>query len=98
RSEEPPHHERAIEEVVGDMISHRPMDRLLCGDVGFGKTEVAIRAAYKAVQDGRQVAVLVPTTVLADQHHTTFRNRLQSTGARVEMISRFQTSKKVREV
>lgn len=96
--EETPHQERAIEEVVGDMISHRPMDRLLCGDVGFGKTEVAIRAAYKAVQDGRQVAVLVPTTVLADQHHTTFRNRLQSTGARVEMISRFQTSKKVREV
>lgn len=95
--EETPHQERAIEEVIGDMISARPMDRLLCGDVGFGKTEVAMRAAYKAVQDGRQVAVLVPTTVLADQHHTTFCNRLQSTSTRVEMVSRFQTAKRVRE-
>lgn len=96
--EETPHQERAIEEVIGDMVSEQPMDRLLCGDVGFGKTEVAIRAAYKAVQDGRQVAVLVPTTVLADQHHTTFKNRLQSTGARVEIVSRFQSAKTVRKV
>lgn len=95
--EETPHQERAIEEVLSDMTSSRTMDRLVCGDVGFGKTEVAIRAAYKAVQDGRQVAVLVPTTVLADQHLTTFQQRLQSTGARVEMISRFQTAKEVRK-
>lgn len=96
--EETPHQERAIEEVIADMTSPKPMDRLLCGDVGFGKTEVAVRAAYKAVQDGRQVAVLVPTTVLADQHLTTFGARLKESGARVEMISRFQSTQKVNEI
>jgi transcription-repair coupling factor (superfamily II helicase) len=67
---------RAIQEVKKDMENKRPMDRLLCGDVGYGKTEVALRAAFKAVMDGKQVAILVPTTVLAQQHYETFRQRL----------------------
>ena len=96
--EETPHQERAIDEVIQDMVSGKPMDRLLCGDVGFGKTEVAMRAAYKAVQDGCQVAVLVPTTVLADQHLKSFQSRFQGTAVRVEMISRFRTPKEVRAV
>lgn len=96
--EETPHQERAIDEVIRDMTATRPMDRLLCGDVGFGKTEVAIRAAYKAVQDKRQVAVLVPTTVLADQHHKTFRARFEGTDVRVEAISRFRSPKEVRTI
>ena len=95
--EETPHQLRAIDEVLADMCSERPMDRLLCGDVGFGKTEVAIRAAYKAVLDGRQVAVLVPTTVLADQHLASFRNRLANTGARVAMVSRFRSEAEIRQ-
>ena len=70
---ETPDQERTIEEVKADMLRRRPMDRLVCGDVGYGKTEVALRAAFKAVQDGKQVAVLVPTTVLAQQHLGTFR-------------------------
>src|SRR5262249_15590980 len=74
--EETPDQVQAIKDVKADMESERPMDRLLVGDVGFGKTEVALRAAFKAVQDGRQVAVLVPTTVLAQQHFNTFRERL----------------------
>ena len=69
----------------------RPMDRLICGDVGFGKTEVAIRAAFKAVQGGKQVAMLVPTTVLAQQHLNTFRERMAGYPVAVEMISRFRT-------
>ena len=69
---------KAIEEVMQDMGNAKPMDRLICGDVGFGKTEVAIRAAYRAVMDGRQVAMLVPTTVLAQQHYQTFRERFKS--------------------
>ena len=76
--EETPDQEQAIHDVKADMQSPRPMDRLLVGDVGFGKTEVALRAAFKAVQDGRQVAVLVPTTVLAQQHFNTFRDRLSA--------------------
>lgn len=96
--EETPHQARAIEEVINDMVSTRPMDRLLCGDVGFGKTEVAIRAAYKAVVDGRQVAVLVPTTVLADQHLKSFRARFAGTAAKVEMISRFRTAQEVKSI
>ncbi|MCB9521561.1 MAG: transcription-repair coupling factor [Myxococcales bacterium] len=90
--EETPHQERAIEEVLADMMGEKPMDRLLCGDVGFGKTEVAIRAAFKAVCDGKQVCVLVPTTVLAEQHGKSFRGRLRHTAARVEVLSRFRTS------
>jgi len=82
---------RAIEETKADMERPRGMDRLVCGDVGFGKTEVAIRAAFKAVQDGRQVAVLVPTTVLAQQHLNTFRERMAGYPIVVEMISRFRT-------
>jgi transcription-repair coupling factor (superfamily II helicase) len=82
---------RAIDETKHDMERPRPMDRLICGDVGFGKTEVAIRAAFKAVQDGRQVAVLVPTTVLAQQHLNTFRERMAGYPIAVEMVSRFRT-------
>src|SRR5690606_23551546 len=73
------------------MQSDRPMDRLICGDVGFGKTEVAIRAAFKAVEFGRQVAVLVPTTVLAEQHERTFRERFAAYPLRIESLSRFKT-------
>ncbi|HET6745244.1 MAG TPA: transcription-repair coupling factor, partial [Candidatus Limnocylindria bacterium] len=86
---ETPDQERTIEEVKGDMLRRRPMDRLVCGDVGYGKTEVALRAAFKAVQDGKQVAVLVPTTVLAQQHLGTFRRRLAPFPIEVGMLSRF---------
>ncbi len=82
---------RAIEDVKRDMESPRPMDRLVCGDVGFGKTEVALRAAFKAVQDGKQVAVLVPTTVLALQHYRTFSKRLHPFAVEVEMLNRLRT-------
>jgi transcription-repair coupling factor (superfamily II helicase) len=88
---------KAIEEVKADMESPRPMDRLICGDVGYGKTEVAIRAAFKAVQDGRQVAVLVPTTILAQQHMLTFRERLADFPVRIEVLSRFRTPKQQQE-
>ena len=81
------------EEVKGDMEKAKPMDRLVCGDVGYGKTEVAIRAAFKAVMDGKQVAVLVPTTVLAQQHFATFSQRLDAFPIRVEVLSRFKTQK-----
>jgi len=81
----------ALADVKADMESSRPMDRLLCGDVGYGKTEVAIRAAFKAVMDGRQVAVLVPTTVLAQQHYRTFTERMQAYPVRIEMLSRFRS-------
>jgi len=83
----------AIEQIKTDMESSRPMDRLLCGDVGYGKTEVALRAAFKAVADNKQVAVLVPTTVLAQQHYETFRQRLAVFPVEVEMLSRFRTPK-----
>ncbi len=82
---------QAIADVKEDMEDPQPMDRLICGDVGYGKTEVALRAAFKAVLDGRQVAVLVPTTVLAQQHYTTFRQRLEPFPVVVEMLSRFRT-------
>ncbi len=82
---------RVIEEVKHDMEATRPMDRLLCGDVGYGKTEVALRAAFKAVMEGRQVAILVPTTVLAQQHFETFHQRLAAFPVKVEMLSRFRT-------
>ncbi len=84
---------RAIEDVKADMESPRPMDRLVCGDIGYGKTEVALRAAFKAMVDGKQVAVLVPTTVLALQHFETFRHRLASFPLRVEMLSRLRSKK-----
>jgi len=90
---ETPDQMRAITDVKHDMESQRPMDRLLCGDVGYGKTEVALRAAFKAVMDGKQVAVLVPTTVLAQQHYETFRQRLAAFPVEVEMLSRFRTPK-----
>ncbi|MGI6605233.1 MAG: transcription-repair coupling factor [bacterium] len=89
---------RAIEEIKRDMESPHPMDRLLCGDVGFGKTEVAIRAAFKAVMDGKQVAVLVPTTILAQQHFNTFRERLVGYPVQVEMLSRFRSTEEQREI
>lgn len=88
---ETPDQLRSIEEVKKDMESPRPMDRLLCGDVGYGKTEVAIRAAFKAVMDSKQVAYLVPTTILAMQHYHTFTQRMQDFPIKVEMLSRFRT-------
>src|SRR5205807_6353148 len=95
---ETPDQLRAISEVKTDMEQPQPMDRLVCGDVGYGKTEVALRAAFKAVMDGRQVAVLVPTTVLAQQHYNTFRERLAAFPTRVEMLSRFRTEREQRDV
>ncbi len=89
---ETPDQAKAIAAVKADMERTRPMDRLVCGDVGYGKTEVAVRAAFKAVMDGKQVAILVPTTVLAQQHYTTFRHRLAPFPVNVEMLSRFRTS------
>ena len=91
--EDTPDQRRATQEVKQDMLGARPMDRLLVGDVGYGKTEIAVRAAFKAVQSGRQVAVLVPTTILADQHARTFGDRLADFPVRVAALSRFQTAK-----
>ncbi|MEK7247263.1 MAG: CarD family transcriptional regulator, partial [Chloroflexota bacterium] len=88
----------AISAVKRDMETPRPMDRLVCGDVGYGKTEVAIRAAFKAVMDGKQVAVLVPTTVLAQQHYNTFRERLGAFPARVDVISRFRSDLEQKQI
>ena len=88
----------AIAAVKRDMETPRPMDRLVCGDVGYGKTEVAIRAAFKAVMDGKQVAVLVPTTILAQQHYNTFRERLAAFPVRVEMLSRFRSDAEQKQV
>lgn len=96
--EETPDQWRAIEEVKRDMESDEPMDRLVCGDVGFGKTEVAIRAAFKSVMDGKQVAVLVPTTILCQQHYTNFRERYTEYPIRVEMLSRFLSDTQQKEV
>ncbi|MBN1822736.1 MAG: transcription-repair coupling factor [Endomicrobiales bacterium] len=89
---------RAIAEVKEGLMSSSPMERLVCGDVGFGKTEVAVRAAFKAVQDSKQAAVLVPTTVLAEQHWNTFSNRLSPFPVRVAMLSRFQSKKEQKQV
>ena len=89
---------KAIDAVTGDMESYRPMDRLVCGDVGFGKTEVAIRAAFKAVNGGKQVAVLVPTTILALQHYNTFRERLAAFPVNVQMMSRLKGRKDQKEI
>jgi len=96
--EETPDQLRAINETKADMERAKPMDRLICGDVGFGKTEVGIRAAFKAVMDGKQVAVLVPTTVLAQQHYNTFRERMADYPIRVELLSRFRTRRAQQQV
>lgn len=96
--EDTPDQSKATADVKADMESTRPMDRLVCGDVGFGKTEVAVRAAFKAVADNKQVAVLVPTTVLAYQHFQTFKERLKDMPCRVEYLSRARTSAQVRGV
>ncbi|MBE3040665.1 MAG: transcription-repair coupling factor, partial [Chloroflexi bacterium] len=89
---------KALTDIKRDMETPRPMDRLLCGDVGYGKTEVALRAAFKAVMDGRQVGVLVPTTVLAQQHYDTFRQRLSAFPVTVEMLSRFRTAREQSQI
>jgi transcription-repair coupling factor (superfamily II helicase) len=96
--EETPDQVKAIDDVLGDMESERPMDRLVCGDVGFGKTEVAIRASFKAVMDGKQAAVLVPTTVLAEQHFETFSKRMASYPVRVGVLSRFKSRVEQKEI
>ena len=96
--EETPDQAKAIEEVKSDMEIIKPMDRLICGDVGYGKTEVALRAAFKTVNDGLQVGILVPTTVLAQQHYATFSERLSPYPVRVEVLSRFRTPKEQEEV
>ncbi len=96
--EETPDQIRTLEEIKKDLESPQPMDRLLCGDVGYGKTELAMRAAFKVVQDGKQVAVLAPTTVLAFQHFTTFRQRMSAFPVRIEMISRFRSAKEQKKI
>ncbi len=96
--QETPDQERTIREVKQDMEQPRPMDRLVCGDVGYGKTEVALRAAFKTVNDGMQVGLLVPTTVLAQQHYSTFSERLSPFPIRVEVLSRFRTRKEQKQV
>ncbi len=93
-----PDQAKATEDVKADMELSHPMDRLVCGDVGFGKTEVAIRAAFKAVDNGKQVAVLVPTTILAMQHFRTFSERLENLPVTVEYINRFKTTKQIKEI
>lgn len=95
--EDTPDQIKTLTEVKADMESAHPMDRLVCGDVGFGKTEIAIRAAFKAVCDSKQVAVLVPTTVLALQHYTTFSERLKQMPCKVEYVNRFKTNKQIKE-
>ena len=96
--EDTPDQEAATRAVKLDMEADSPMDRLICGDVGFGKTEIAIRAAFKAVTDGKQVAVLVPTTILALQHYTTFCNRLKNFPCSIDYVSRLRTAKEINEV
>ncbi|MFP5213478.1 MAG: transcription-repair coupling factor, partial [Acidobacteriota bacterium] len=96
--EETPDQIRAIEDVLEDMASPKPMDRLICGDVGYGKTEVAIRAAFKAVMDGKQVAMLVPTTILAEQHYQSFKERFESFPVEVASLSRFKTPAQQKQV
>ncbi len=96
--EETPDQLSAIEDVLADMESKKPMDRLVCGDVGYGKTEVAMRAAFKSAMDGKQVAVLVPTTILAQQHLETFSERFRAYPVKVEAISRFRSAKEQKEI
>lgn len=96
--EDTPDQGKSTQDVKKDMESERPMDRLICGDVGFGKTEVAIRAAFKAVDNGKQVAILVPTTILAFQHNRTFRERLKDMPVTVDYLNRFRTAKEKRDI
>lgn len=96
--EDTPDQEKAINAVKGDMEDVCPMDRLVCGDVGFGKTEVAVRAAFKAAVDGKQVAVLVPTTILALQHYNTFKSRLKDFPVNIDFVSRLRTAKETSEI
>ncbi len=96
--EDTPDQTKVTDEIKKDMESQSPMDRLVCGDVGFGKTEIAIRAAFKAVNDGKQVAVLVPTTILAEQHFNTFRDRLASFPVKIETLSRFVPKRKQSQI
>ncbi|MCU0406501.1 MAG: DEAD/DEAH box helicase, partial [Ignavibacteriaceae bacterium] len=96
--EDTPDQEKVTNEVKLDMEAENPMDRLVCGDVGFGKTEIAVRASFKAVQDGKQVALLVPTTILAEQHYNTFKDRLTQFPVRVAALSRFQSKKEQNEI
>ncbi|GIJ94369.1 transcription-repair-coupling factor [Capnocytophaga stomatis] len=96
--EDTPDQSKATAEVKADMESQKPMDRLVCGDVGFGKTEVAIRAAFKAVDNGKQVAVLVPTTILAFQHYQTFGNRMKDFPVRIDYLNRFRTAKEKKQI
>lgn len=96
--EDTPDQISATEAIKVDMESPHPMDRLVCGDVGFGKTEVAVRAAFKAVNDNKQAAVLVPTTILAEQHYNTFKDRLSNWAVEVEHLSRFKTKKEQKEI
>jgi len=95
--EETPDQLKAIEDIISDMESERPMDRLICGDVGYGKTEVAMRAAFKAVYDGMQVAVLVPTTILCEQHYRTFKTRFAAFPVHIDYLSRFKSKKEQRD-
>src|SRR5690606_29412914 len=94
--EETPDQHAAIEAVLRDLQSSQPMDRVVCGDVGFGKTEVAVRAAFAAAAAGKQVAVLVPTTLLAEQHYATMRDRFADWPLKVEVLSRFKTPKQIK--
>lgn len=96
--EDTPDQAKTTEDVKRDMESENPMDRLVCGDVGFGKTEIAVRSAFKSVQDSKQVAVLVPTTILAEQHYNTFKDRLSQFPVRVNVLSRFQSKKEQKEI
>ena len=96
--QETPHQISAIEDVKEDMESDKPMDRLICGDVGYGKTEVAMRAAFKAIKEGKQVALLAPTTILTFQHYHTFRKRFEMFPVRVEMISRFKSRSEIKKI
>jgi transcription-repair coupling factor (superfamily II helicase) len=96
--EDTPDQNRAAAETKIDMEKDQPMDRLVCGDVGYGKTEVAVRAAFKAVQDGKQVAVLVPTTILAEQHYFTFSERLEKFPVKIEVLSRFRTAREQKKI
>src|SRR5207248_894332 len=95
--QETPDQAHAIEEVKRDLEKPKPMDRLICGDVGYGKTEVAIRAAFKAVDNGKQVAILVPTTILAEQHFRTFSQRFAEYPFTVDVVSRFKSAARQKE-
>ncbi|MFN7170029.1 MAG: DEAD/DEAH box helicase, partial [Candidatus Omnitrophota bacterium] len=95
---ETPDQIKATQEIKKDMEAPSPMDRLICGDVGYGKTEVALRAAFKAVMDNKQVAMLVPTTILAEQHYHTFKNRMQNFPVNIEMLCRFRSEKQQEEI